>query len=350
MARRLAGPEAVYLDLQDRTDRAKLNEPEIFLEQHRDKLVCFDEIQHLPEFFSVLRSEVDRERRPGRFMILGSASRELIRQSSETLAGRIAYLELTPLHAQELPAEIGWQMHWNRGGFPESLLAADDADSADWRRDFIRTFLERDIPAYGPAGIPFETMERLWRMLAHLHGQTLNYSKLAAALDVAVATLKRYLALLEHTYMVRLLEPLEVNLKKRLIKSPKVLIRDSGILHALLELDTLDHVLAHPVVGASWEGHVIENLLAAAPRHRAAFVRTSHGAEADLVLERAGCRHLIECKASKAPKLSRGTHELVQDLSPTATWLVAPVEQSYRYNEFATVISPHELAGRLQAE
>jgi predicted AAA+ superfamily ATPase len=348
LARRLAGAGSVYLDLQNRADRNKLNEPELFLGQHRGDLVCLDEIQNIPEFFSVLRSEIDQDRRAGRFLILGSASRDLIRQSSETLAGRIAYLELTPFHVMELPEETGWDQHWNRGGFPESLLASDDAASADWRRDFIRTFLERDIPAFGPAGIPFTIMERLWRILAHLHGQTLNYSKIAGTLDVAVPTLKRYLSLLENTYMLRLLEPLEANLKKRIVKSPKVLIRDCGILHTLLDLDTLDDVMAHPVMGPSWEGHVIENLTAALPRYRASFLRTGHGAEADLVLERGGQRHLIECKASKAPKPSRGTHELLHDLAPTATWLVAPVKESYPYNESITVVSPRELAGILR--
>ena len=224
-------------------DRVRLAEPEIFLEHHRNRLVCLDEIQRLPEFFSALRSEIDRDRRPGRFLILGSASRDLIRQANETLAGRVAQLELTPFLLPEIGTLADWKTLWVRGGFPDSLLARDERDSFDWRQDFIRTFLERDIPSLG-LNLPLPLMDRLWRLLAHYQGQTLNYSKLAGILDLSVPTLKNYLGVLEQTYMVRLLPPFEANLKKRLVRSPKIYLRDSGILHALLEIENFDRLLA----------------------------------------------------------------------------------------------------------
>ena len=203
---------SVYLDLQDRVDRNKLYEPELFFDHHRDKLICLDEIQLLPEFFSVLRSEIDKDRRPGRFLILGSASRDLIRQSTESLAGRIAYIDLTPFIIKEVIGTCTWWETWLRGGFPESALAENDMDSFDWRLDFIRTFMERDIPNLG-FNIPVPVIERLWLLLAHYHGQTVNFSKLAAAADISIPSLKKYLAILEQTYMVRLLPPAETNLK-----------------------------------------------------------------------------------------------------------------------------------------
>ena len=345
----LRGTGAVLLDLQDRTDVNKLNEPELFFERHRDDLICLDEIQRLPEFFSVLRSEIDRDRRPGRFLVLGSASRDLIRQSSESLAGRIAYLDLTPFLAVEIRERIEWHAHWLRGGFPVSVLARNDADSFAWRHDFVRTFLERDIPSLG-LSVPAPTMDRLWRLLAHYHGQTLNHAKLAEAMQIAVATLRKYLAILEQTCMLRLLPPSEANLKKRLVKSPKVYLRDAGILHALLEIETYDDLLAHPSNGASWEGHALENVIAAMPRHRPSFVRTSNGAEVDLLMERGRGREVFEFKLSKSPKPSRGFFELIKDLGPERAWLVAPVDEPYRYSEQITVASPSALGERSTSE
>ena len=330
---------AVYLDLQDRVDRNKLTEPELFFDRYRDKLICLDEIQLLPEFFQALRSEIDRDRRPGRFLILGSASRDLIRQSTESLAGRIAYLDLTPFLLHELAGVSVWQDHWLRGGFPESVLSANDHDSFAWRLDFIRTFMERDIPGLG-FNIPVPVIERLWRLLAHYHGQTVNYHKFAAAADLSIPTLKKYLAVLEQTYMVRLLPPAETNLKKRLIKSPKIYLRDSGILHALLDVEGYDSLLANPAAGPSWEGFVLENLIAAHPRWRSSFVRTSNGAEIDLLLERSGRRHLFECKLSKSPKPSRGFHELVEDVQPEGAWVVAPADEMYEIRKNIVVCPP----------
>lgn len=337
---------SIYLDLQDRVDRNKLAEPELFFDRYREKMICLDEIQMLPEFFSVLRSEIDKDRRPGRFLILGSASRDLIRQSTETLAGRIAYLDLSPFLIHEVPPSIPWSDLWLRGGFPESTLAKDDADSFDWRLDFIRTYMERDIPGLG-FNIPVPVIERLWLLLAHYHGQTVNYHKLAAAADISIPTLKKYLAILEQTYMLRLLPPAETNLKKRLIKSPKVYLRDSGILHALLDIETYDNLLAHPIAGASWEGFVIENIIACYSRWNPSFMRTANGAEMDLVLERAGQRHVFECKLSKAPKPSRGFYELIDAVQPASAWVIAPVDDPYEISEKATVCPLEKLSSCL---
>jgi hypothetical protein len=333
---------AVYLDLQDRVDRNKLSEPELFFDRYRNKLICLDEIQLLPEFFQVLRSEIDRDRRPGRFLILGSASRDLIRQSTESLAGRIAYLDLTPFMLHEVAGVSPWQDIWLRGGFPESALAPDDSDSFAWRLDFIRTFMERDIPALG-LNIPVPVIERLWRLLAHYHGQTVNYHKFATAADLSIPTLKKYLAILEQTYMIRLLPPTEANLKKRLVKSPKIYLRDSGILHALLDVEGYGALLANPIAGPSWEGFVLENLISGHPRWRASFVRTSNGAEIDLLLERSGRRHLFECKLSKAPKASRGFYELVEDLQPEGAWIIAPVDEPYEISKNIMVCPPKDI-------
>ena len=337
----LEARNAIYLDLQNRVDRNKLNEPELFIEQHRDKLICLDEIQLLPDFFSFLRSEVDADRRPGRFLILGSASRDLIRQSSETLAGRIAFLSLSPFLLDEIEGEIHWRELWSRGGFPESLLAGGNADSLAWRTDFIQTFLERDIPQLG-FNIPATVMGRLWRLLAHYHGQTINYSKLATAMDLSVRTLKKYLMLLEQTYMVRLLQPTEANLKKRLVRAPKIYLRDSGILHALLEVDDFDHLLAHPVLGASWEGFCVEHVVAKLPDWRPSFLRTGNGAEVDLVMQKAQRTLFFEFKSSKAPRLRRGFSELMENLRPEQAWVLAPVDDAYPLKKNVTVMHPAE--------
>lgn len=338
----LKNQPSIYLDLQDRVDRNKLAEPELFFDRYRDKLICLDEIQRLPEFFSVLRSEIDKDRRPGRFLILGSASRDLIRQSTESLAGRIAYLDLSPFLLSEVSEAVLWSDLWLRGGFPESTLARDDGDSFDWRLDFIKTFMERDIPGLG-FNIPVPVIERLWQLLAHYHGQTANYHKLAAAADISIPTLKKYLAILEQTYMLRLLPPAETNLKKRLIRSPKIYLRDSGLLHTLLSIDTYDNLLANPVAGPSWEGFVIENIITCYSRWNPFFMRTSNGAEMDLILERAGRRHVFECKLSKAPKPSRGFHELIDSLQPESAWVIAPVDAPYEIKKGVVVCPPAKI-------
>ena len=334
------GP-GVMLDLQDRSDRNKLDEPELFFEAHRHELVCLDEIQMLPEFFSLLRSEIDRDRRPGRFLLLGSASGPLLRQSHESLAGRIAQVELTPFVLQEVQTTSSWQELWLRGGFPESLLAGDGEASVDWREDFIRTFLGRDIAAL-QLGLPLPLVERLWRLLAHSQGQLLNASRLAGLLDLRASRLQQLLAVLEQSFLLRRLPPIEANLSKRLVRSPKLYLRDSGLLHNLLGIETYDDLLAHPQAGESWEGFVIEQLVDAHPRWRPHFCRTGHGAELDLVLERGQRRRVYEIKLSKAPKLSRGFHELVEVLQPERAELIAPIDTSYEIKPGIWVRSPLE--------
>jgi len=333
--------EAVYLDLERPSDLRKLHDPELFLSSHESALVCLDEIQRAPELFGVLRSVIDRRRRPGQFLILGSASPELIRQGSQSLAGRLAFFELTPFVLNELRNEQGFAQdgltrQWLRGGFPDSYLSRSDEASVLWRENFVRTFLERDIPQLG-LGIPAESLRRLWTMLAHLHGQLLNSSRLGESLGVSHTTVRSYIDLLSQTFMVRVLPPLEANLKKRLVKSPKVFLRDTGILHSLLQIDDTDELMSHPVYGASWEGFVIENVLAVTPRWTASFFRTSNGAELDLVLSRGRQRLAIECKASSAPRVTRGFWNSLEALGIDEAWIVAPVSEPYAIRKGVTV-------------
>jgi hypothetical protein len=343
---------ALYLDLERPSDRQRLAEPELFLARHEDRLVCLDEIQRAPELFAVLRSLIDARRRPGRFLVLGSASRHLIRQSSETLAGRIAYLELTPFRATEVPsaaADPGGL--WLRGGFPESLLARSEAASVRWRADFVRTFLERDIPQLG-VRVPAATLERFWRMCAHHHGQLMNQSQLGAALGASHVTVRSYLELLSATFMLRLLPPLLPNLRKRLVKSPRVYVRDSGILHSLLEIEGEHDLLGHPQRGASWEGWVIENAIAEFPGWRPYFYRAASGAELDLVLEKGRRRIAVECKASAAPAVGPAFWSALSDLGIDEAWVVAPVREGYPLGRGARVAPLLEFlrkAGRRRA-
>lgn len=331
-------PHTVYLDLENPADRRKLQAPELYFpgqrEEQPDAQFCLDEIQMVPELFPLLRGLIDQHGENGQFLLLGSASRDLIRQSSESLAGRLHYLELTPLLALEVDVQElkDLQRIWIRGGFPRSYLAAAESDSVDWRANFVRSFLERDIPQLG-FDIPAETLRRLWRMLAHNHGQLLNSSRLGSALGVSHTTVRSYIDLLEQTFMVRCLEPLEANVKKRLMKSPKVYVRDSGIVHSLLEIDDMGELLGHPVAGASWEGLVIENAIAALPRWRPNFYRTSNGAEIDLVLSRGRRRIAVECKASAAPTVTRGFWNALEDIQADEAWVVAPVDEPYPLRE-----------------
>ena len=323
----------LYLDLESPSDLAKLAEPELFLRLHEDKLVILDEIQRVPGLFQVLRGLVDqgrRSKRPnGRFLVLGSAGIDLLQQSSESLAGRIAYTEMPPLLLEETGAKSADSL-WLRGGFPSSFTAPNDAASLEWRRNFIRTYLERDIPQLGPR-IPSETLRRLWTMLAHEQGSMLNAARLAAALGLSGQTMGRYIDLLCDLLLVRRLTPWASNLGKRMTKSPKVYVRDSGLVHALLGIPTLDDLLAHPVAGMSWEGWAIENLIAASPvGTQAYFYRTSAGAEIDLVLElRPGKHWAIECKRSLTPSPARGFHEGCKDLSPERKFVIYPGTESY---------------------
>lgn len=335
--------DCIYLDLEKPSDLSKLTESELFFRFHREELICLDEIQRKPDIFPVLRSIIDENDRNGQFLILGSASRDLIKQSSETLAGRIAYLELTPFLFSEISQlapdkEKLLQQSWLRGGFPRSYLAGSDKASVNWRENFVRTFLERDIPQLG-FHIPAETLQRLWKMCAHNHGQLFNASKLGESIGVSHTSIRSYIDLLAQTFMIRVLPPLEANLKKRLIKSPKIFIRDSGILHALLEIETFDDLFGHPVYGASWEGMAMENILSILPNWNAGFYRTSSGVELDLVLTKGRRRLGIEFKSSLAPRVTRGFWSALNDLELNEAWIIAPVRDEYPIKENIMVSS-----------
>ncbi len=322
---------AVYLDLERPSDVSKLRDPEAFFSLNNDKLICLDEIQRVPELFPVLRSVMDENRKNGQFIILGSASPDLIKQSSETLAGRISYFELTPFVLIEVSEDHHLKTLrklWLRGGFPRSYLAPNEKESIEWRLDFIRTFLERDIPQLG-FRTPAKTIERFWRICAHLHGQLLNSSKLGESMGVSHHTVRSYIDMLEQSFVLRVLRPYESNLKKRLIKSPKIYIRDSGILHALLSIENHNDLLGHPVYGASWEGFVIENILSLLPNWTASFYRTSSGSEIDLILEKGKRRIAVECKVSTSPGLNRGFWNAMNDLKFEEAWVIAPVKETY---------------------
>jgi uncharacterized protein len=322
------GRPSLYLDLESPSDRAKLDDPEAFLSVHQHELVILDEVHRVPDLFAVLRGLIDRARRRGRkhglYLLLGSAGPDLLAQSGETLAGRITYLELGPLQLRETGAST-LDALWLRGGFPESFGARSEPASLRWRQSFIRTYLERDVPLFGPR-LPAETLRRLWTMLAHLQASVLNVADLARSLGIDVRTTSRYLDLLVDLLLVRRLPPWHANVGKRLVRSPKHYVRDSGLVHALLGIANADALLGHPVVGASFEGFVIENVAAAcAPEVVCHFYRTAGGAEIDLVLAWPnGALWAIEVKRSLAPKVERGFHVACEDLAPTKRFLVHP--------------------------
>jgi uncharacterized protein len=349
-------PGTILLDLQRPSDLAKLAEPELFLEALADQLVILDEVQLRPQIFSVLRSLVDAKRTAGRFVVLGSASPALLQQSAESLAGRIEYIELAPFSLAEVASHHSathlntaylelQQTLWCRGGFPDSFLATSAPASVRWREAFIRTYLERDLPQLG-FRVSAATMRKFWMMLAHYHGQIWNGSTIGGSLGVSANTVRHYLEILESTFMVRVLQPYSGNLSKRLIKSPKVYLCDSGVLHGLLNLPNYNALAGHPVVGASWEGFVIEQILAAAPAGtRPFFYRTSSGNELDLVLELpGGSLRAIEIKYSAAPKLGRGFTEALDDLKLAHGFVVAPVKESFPLSKRARVLPLAEIA------
>ena len=344
---------SIYLDLESDADRAKLAEPELYLADHEDKLVILDEVHRRPGLFQNLRGLIDRGRRrgrrTGRFLLLGSASLDLLQQSGETLAGRISYVELDPVDALEIDSG-NLDALWLRGGFPDSLLAADDGASLRWRQDFIRSYLERDIPQLGPR-IPAETLRRFWTMLAHHQGGLLNAAQFAQGLGVDGKTVARYLDLLVDLLLVRRLPSWHRNIGKRLVKAPKVYVRDSGIVHALLGLRDKETLLGHPVVGSSWEGFVIGTLLAAAPLEtEASFYRTAAGAEIDLVLSLPGGRlWAVEIKRSLAPKLERGFHQACADLQPERCFVVYAGAERFPVGESTEAISLTDLGSILLA-
>ena len=343
--------QSVRLDLENPGDLAKLDDPLAFFSLHNDDLVCLDEIQRAPEIFSVLRSIIDDRARNGQFLILGSAGPDLIRQSSESLAGRIAYLELTPFLLSELEAARRDHVRrlWLRGGFPRSYLAEDIDISFEWRQDFIRTFLERDIGMLG-FRMPPARIGRLWKMCAHIHGSLLNASKLADSLGVSSHTVRSYIDLLEHTFMLRVLLPDAPNLKKRLVKSPKIYIRDSGVLHALLDIRTHDDLLSHPILGPSFEGFAMENILAYAKNYEPSFYRTSAGAEIDLILRRGRRTMAFELKSATVPRVSKGFWSALDDISPDEAYVVAPIKESYPMKGDVMVSPLQEILAKLQEE
>ena len=345
---------AIYLDLESATDRAKLADPEQYLVLHEDKLVILDEIQRTPELFQSLRGLIDAGRRrgrgKGRFLVLGSASIDLLKQSSESLAGRIRHLELGGLDAGEVGSKQ-LDALWLRGGFPDSLLAASDAASLRWRADFIRTYLERDIPQLGPR-VPAETLRRLWTMLAHQQASLLNAASLARALAVDGKTVASYLDLLVDLLLLRRLPPWHGSVKKRLVKSPKVYVRDSGLVHALLGIGEREALLAHPVAGGSWEGLVIESLIAAAPQGTEAyFFRTAAGAEVDLLLKLPGEHKpwAIEIKRSSSPQLERGFHLACEDLKPARRFVVYGGAERFPIAEAVEAIALGDLVRELES-
>ena len=320
----------LYLDLESPSDLRKLSDPELFFEANRQKTVCLDEIQLKADIFPVLRSIVDRSGRSGQVLILGSASRNLIQQGSESLAGRISFVELTPFLISEISdlPQYALNGYWFRGGYPGSLLAVDDDISGRWRENFLRTFVERDIPRLG-VRVPAATLRRFLTMCAHGQGQTLNGSKLGASLGISYHTVRDYIDLFEQTYLIRTLKPYDGNLKKRLIKSPKVYVRDSGLLHAALELSDFNDLMGHPVFGASWEGFALENILSELDGWRGYFYRTSSGNEIDLILAKGKRTVAVEFKSSKAPTLTKGFWSALEDLKIDDAWIIAPIEGSY---------------------
>ena len=329
--------DSLYLDLESYEDRDKLQDPILFFSQYEDRLIILDEIHRMPELFQTLRGVIDKGRRKGiktgRFLILGSASIELLKQSGESLAGRIGYIDMTPLTALEVAPEQIVQL-WVRGGFPDSFLSASEEDSFLTRKDFIRTYLERDIPQFAPR-FPTETLERLWMMLAHRQGSTLNASKLAANLSIATKTVGFYIDLLVDLLLLKRLTPYHRNVGKRLVKTPKAYIRDSGLLHALLNIKSYEELAGHPVVGQSWEGFVIENILSVAPPGTTpSFFRTSAGAEIDLVLEMPNSEiWAIEIKSGLTAKPSRGFYNAIEDINATHCFVVYAGQERYPITE-----------------
>jgi uncharacterized protein len=349
-------PNTISLDLQLADDREKLVSGSAFLRAHRDKLVVLDEVQYVPEIFAQLRPEIDAQRKAGRFLLLGSASGKLLKQSSESLAGRVSYLELTPLQVGEVMQDgfnlATLQKLWLRGGFPVSYTAPTDALSFNWRTDFISTFLNRDIREFGMT-VPTQTLHRFWRMTAHLHGQLFNASSIAASLGgMSHTTISRYLDSLVDTMMLRRLEPHFVNVGKRLVKSPKIYVRDSGLLHALLNIPDVDTLVGHPMSGHSWEGLMVEQICALAPKGAdISFFRTAAGAELDVVVELGSKKYGFEIKFSSAPKVTKGFWQACQDVGVQHAYVLAPVQDGWPMKSMegytVDVISPAQVGWAL---
>ncbi len=346
LAKGMIGKDALYLDLERPSDLAKLQDAETFFALHRNKLICLDEVQLRPDLFPVMRAVIDSDRRPGRFLILGSSSPELLRQSAETLAGRLAYNHVTPFTADEILSEqsakqASWSKRLWRGGFPESYLAKTDEISFRWRESYIQTLLERDLRQHFGIDISPQKMRRLWLMCAHLNGQVLNYSKLGGSLDQSHPTVKSHLDILESTFMVRRLLPFEVNLKKRLVKSPKLYMRDSGVLTALLDLRDFDQLYSHPSYGSCWESYAVENILETIkPKGLYGFFRTHQGDEVDLVVQIGSKRIGFECKASSSPSLSPQSYAAMSMLGLHKFFIVVPDGDTYPIEKGRIIVAP----------
>jgi predicted AAA+ superfamily ATPase len=339
----------LYLDLQNPEDLNKLQEASLFFRANQDVTVCLDEIQLAPELFSVLRSEIDRNRRPGRFILLGSASQNLVQKTSESLAGRVGLIELTPFTIEEVEPIAGYELNtlWLRGGYPDSYLAPSDQGSALWRENFLRTYVERDIPQLG-FQISAMQLRRLLTMCAHNHGQLFNSSKLGESLGVTYQTVRRYIDLMEQTFILRSLLPFEKNVKKRLVKSPKIYVRDSGLLHRLLQVNDFNSLMGNPVFGASWEGFVIENIIASLHDCKFSFYRSSTGDELDLLIERGGRTVAVECKASSAPQLTKGFWNAIEVTQPDRAYVIAPISSPYPFGKGVIVCGLSDFLGEIR--
>lgn len=322
----------LYLDLQNLDDLNKLREPMLFFHANQNKVLCLDEIQLAPELFSVLRSEIDRYRRPGRFILLGSASHDLIQKTSESLAGRVGLIELTPFTVKEVEQNANYELNklWLRGGYPDSYLASSDQGSVLWRENFLRTYVERDIPQLG-FQIPALQLRRLLTMCAHNQGQLFNSSKLGESLGVSYQTIRRYIDLMEQTFIIRSLPPFEKNIKKRLVKSPKIYVRDSGLLHRLLQVDDFNSLMGNPVFGSSWEGFVIETIISSLKDCKFSFYRSATGDELDLIIEKGTQTIAVECKASSAPQVTKSFWSAIETIKPDKTYIVSPVATAYPF-------------------
>lgn len=344
LAKALVGQQesqpAIYLDLESERDRRKIKDPYLFLSRYEHHCVIFDEIQRMPGLFEVLRGIIDENRRSGRFLLLGSAAPALLRQSAETLAGRIAYYELSPFNLTELGDRATWETHWVRGGFPDTLLAESDEASIRWRQNFIRTYVERELGTLGLGAEPNQ-IRRFWQMLASVNGSIWKGESFASALGITAVTVKKYLDFLEQAFLLTVLQPWHGKIEKRLVKAPKVYVRDSGLLHSLLRLDSFEDLLGHPIAGMSWEGYVIEQIREKAGNElQLYYYRTHNGAECDLVLVRGVAPvAAIEIKLSSTPDVSKGFYISIADLGTARNFVVIPSGDDYPLKEDVEVVS-----------
>lgn len=337
--------DVVYLDLERPTDLNKLENAEWFLSNQKGKLICLDEIQRKPELFPLIRSLVDEWGGNGHFLILGSASRDLIKQGSESLAGRITYKQLSPFLITELNDNFTIEEHLVKGGFPRSILKKNDSESFEWREDFITTFLERDLLLW--SGFSTATMRKLWQMLAHLNGQMINYNLIANSLSISSPTARNYVELLSSTFMVKLLPPYLSNTGKRLVKSPKIFLSDIGISNTLLGISSFNQLVGHPSIGAAWETMVLSNLTGYFPKLNFFFYRTSHGSEIDFIIELNNKIIAVECKSGTQPSLSKGTYTAIKDLQPIKTLIVSPVKLGWSLKPGIEVVNLNEAITRI---